>query len=188
MNKGLIIIVSGTFLAMGIFLFCRLALNRFLPLNPQEPYFLNDGRRLTGLNWYVGKFQPVFLWQYEKESALFLKAIYRDSETKLRFADVFVGGKLEDADYPPVPVKSGDSEATPKSGDRLSIDYFSDVSEKTEAGAREEICGRNENTENLCRKADWVKESQSKMMPDFSKGMDVMAGQFVVALDVNLLR
>ena len=56
----------------------------------QHPFAFNALRFKIAAHWYLGEFQPVFLWQYSKDGNEYFKVMYQH-QRKLRFGDVLVG-------------------------------------------------------------------------------------------------
>lgn len=103
-----------------------LVINKVIPINPDQPYFSETKKVLFGVDWSMGRFEPVYLWRYTKNKGTYLKVAYRDGSRRVRLADVFAGGRWNGVDSPIYKVNGGiGADSYPyRFGQRLMVDYL----------------------------------------------------------------
>ncbi len=97
------VVIIASILVFLLIIVCVIFLSsKLVPKNPSEPYFPEVNQRISAVSWRLGEFQPIYLFSYEKGQGLYFKVIYRNNEGKLTLMDIFLGGKLDNEEYPMV--------------------------------------------------------------------------------------
>jgi hypothetical protein len=190
MPKKLVILPLFFLFAFMIFLLGRMALLNFLPKNPGIPYLVDTMARVPDTEWTIGFFQPVFLFQYERNGSLYLKTVYRNSNNNAKIADVFVGGKWKDIDYSLAPyvnkdevrrdMKFGEFDYPIELGKRFKVEYLIETNTLTEENRRD-LCSI---AERLCKVAEFMQSMDDSSFLSFWKKGEMVKGRYLPALGI----
>ena len=163
----------------------------FVPRWPKYPYFLKSSKRVSGLNWPLGEVQPVYLWSFVNNKALYFKTTYRDKVGWPRLLNVFVGGVKNGKDYTLAPFIKNDLEivnnkklgeyAFPfKFGQQLRVEYFIEVDD-SESQIRTEICNISQR---FCDLTSEVAKTNKDVYTSFSQGFTLPHNQSLPAYEI----
>jgi len=170
--RGLVLLMLVLWIGVGYF-----AVRVFLPINPVAPYFLPSVSAVANLHWPMARFQPVYLWKYNKNDGVFFKVAYRDGSQKIRLADVFVGGKWIGEDYLALATNS-----SLHFGERIEIVYLEDTKTITleQQQIRSGMCGA---APRLCQIALYVEKTGG--FPLININMQIPKGVVIPAMGVS---
>lgn len=142
-DNRLLLVLAISFFASVIvlaWLFTRLV----IPINPVKPYFPdNDKGRISLIYWIIGKYQPVYLYSFENNGDLYIKAAHRDLKNKIELMDIYLGNKnntqIRLTPFVSQSTKAiqttgiGDYQKRLKFGDRFLVSYIRSASPKEDA-------------------------------------------------------
>lgn len=175
MPKRVIVLVVVLSFVLISSLLVRLAYLSVLPINPNDPYLSEIESRIPDTKWTLGFFQPVFLYQYEKDGGMYFKTLHRNSRQKAVIMDVFVGGNLDgdnyslatfvDSDKVRRNINFGSFRYPLKLGSRIKIEYLTETNILTREN-REDLCRA---AEKLCEAAELEKKMEGAEFVTFSK-------------------
>ena len=179
MSKKVIILVVVVLFILVSLLLARLAYLSVLPINPNNPYLSGIESKIPDTKWTLGFFQPVFLYQYEKDGGAFFKTLHRNFQKKAVMMDVFVGGNLDGENYSLATfvdegevrrnIKFGSFRYTLKPGSRIKIEYLTETNTLSKEN-REDLC---QAAEKLCEAANLEKRMEGADFVTFSKKGDL---------------
>ena len=158
----------------------------------EYPFFVQERLQVTGTGWRIGEFQPVYLYRYKRDNALFIKTIYFDDKNIIKFQDVFVGGLLDGKEIELTPYKAERDKTTvygkkvdefnfPLSfGKRFKIMYLVKVDELG-AGTSSGLC---QDAPDFCVKAEYV-HNKGEIYEVFSKDHRMKSKDFLISTQIS---